>query len=85
MRNPNKILLSYNKRQRDFVVGYPRKCDANLVMNKVIGDILEWDLQKAVDRDFYSFKVFNLKDELEKRGYDITTLRFSIELKKDVH
>ncbi len=80
--NERKLSLIYDKRQKDFVVKYPLRCDGSLIMHKLIGDVLEWDANKMLKHDRYSYKIFNLKDELEKRGYDLSTLKFSIELKK---
>lgn len=79
----DKITLSYNKAQKDFVVAYPRKADGNLVMSHIINNILAFSLEKQSKHEFYAFNTFNLKEELENRGYDITTLKFSIELKHE--
>lgn len=78
--NPDKLSLIWDKKQKDFVIKYPRKCDGMLIFHKICSDVLEWDMEKNRKYEDYCFKKFNLKDELEKRGYDITTLRFSIEL-----
>jgi hypothetical protein len=77
-----KLQLFYHKGMKDFIFSYPRKCDGNLIVNHLIQDVLKFKVRKNED-DFYNFDTFNLKEELEKRGYDITTLKFSIELKKD--
>ena len=82
-RNPNKILLSYDKRQKDFVVGYPRKCDGNLILNTILGDVLHYNYFKT-EEEPRDYRIFNLKEELDKRGYDLTTLKFSIELKEPI-
>ena len=74
----NKLSLIWDKRQKDFVVKYPRRCDGNLIMNTIINDILKFN---AMNRNFYN--KFNLKEELEKRGYDLTTLKFEIKLKEN--
>ena len=71
--------LIWSKKQKDFVVKYNRKCDGNLVLNHILGDILRFDLMKYGKEIPYTS--FNFKDELEKRGYDLTTLKFSIDLK----
>ena len=76
-----KLSLIWDKRQKDFVVKYPRQCDGNLVMGHIIGDVLKWDLGK-VDNNPHNYSIFNLKNELEKRGYDTSTLKFSIEKKR---
>lgn len=79
---PNKIYLHYNKRQKDFIVYYPRKCDGNLILNHILGDILRFDLIKW-SKGKIPYTSENFKEELERRGYDLTTLKFSIELKKE--
>jgi hypothetical protein len=78
----DKLTLSYNKRQKDFIIAYPRRCDGALILNTIIGDILKWGGIVSNHKEPYNFEVFNLKEELERRGYDLTTLKFSIELKK---
>lgn len=80
--NENKLSLIYDKRQKDFVVKYPRRCDGALIINKLVGDVLVWDLNKTIERERINYRVENLKEELESRGYDLSTLKFSIELKK---
>ena len=49
-----------------------QRCDRALMMDVICSDSLNWK----------SEVVPSLMDELEKRGYDLDTLRFSIE-KKD--
>jgi hypothetical protein len=80
--NESKLSLIYDKRQKDFVVKYPRRCDGALLLNKIVGDMLLWDFNKTITKEHPNYRVENLKDELESRGYDLTTLKFSIELKK---
>lgn len=79
----DKLTLSYNKAQKDFVVAYPRRCDGALALNHIVGDILRYKLPDDDTRYPYNWIKENFKDELEKRGYDLTTLKFSIELKKE--
>jgi hypothetical protein len=78
----NKIYLHYDKRQKDFVAYYPRKCDGGLVLSHILGDILRFDLTKWGEGKI-PYTTENFKKELEQRGYDLTTLKFSIELKKE--
>ena len=80
--NENKLSLIYDKRQKDFVVKYPRRCDGALIINKLVGDVLVWDLQKTIAKERINYRVENLKEELESRGYNLSTLKFSIELNK---
>jgi hypothetical protein len=76
--NRNKLSVIYDKRQKDFVVKYPRNCDGHLAMGHLVGDILRYSPLKKP----YPFEVENFVKELEARGYDIETLKFSIELKQ---
>ena len=81
-RNAKKLTLAYNKRQKDFVVYYPRSPDGHLVLYHLLNDILQFDLTKW-GKGKIPYETFNFKKELEKRGYDLSTLKFSIELKDD--
>ena len=80
--NPNRLLLIFDKRQNDFIVKYPRRCDGALAINHLCGDILKHVMPNEKNPPF-NFRVFNLVEELERRGYDTTTLKFSIELKAE--
>lgn len=80
--NIDKLSLVWDKRQKDFVVKYPRRCDGALLNSHICEDILKHVMPSEKDPPF-NFKTFCLVDELEKRGYDITTLKFSVELKKE--
>lgn len=80
--NRNKLSLIYDKRYKDFVVKYPRSADGNFVMYKLVNDNLEYKL--PTDKSYpFNFDKTNFIEELERRGYDPTTIKFSIELKKD--
>jgi len=78
-----KLSLIYDKRQKDFIVKYPRRCDGNMVLNTLLGDILK-HVMPSEKSPPYNFNVFNFRDELEKRGYDVKTLKFSVIKKEDV-
>ena len=80
--NIDKLSIIWDKRQKDFVFKYPRRCDGALIVNYILSNILEHDMNSKKEYPF-NFKTFCLKDELELRGYDLTTLKFSIELKKE--
>jgi hypothetical protein len=82
MKN-NKLTLIYDKRQKDFVVHYPARCDGALIFNHFLQDNLSWRFPDKTNDYPFNFVKENFMDELEKRGYDIKTLRFSIELKKE--
>lgn len=78
--NQNKLSFSYSKQQKDFLCRYPRKCDWNL-MFYLFWDILQYDFEK---KTYPNYTIFNVKKELEKRWYDLSTLKFSIELKNNL-
>lgn len=78
---PNKLSYIYDKRQKDFVSRGPRTTDVNLLFY-LFGDILRFDLYKYGKE--VPYEVFNALNELENRGYDLTTIKFSIELKEPV-
>lgn len=80
-RNLDKLSIIFDKRQKDFVVKYPRGSDGALAINTICGDILKHVMPMEKEPPF-NFKVFNFVEELEKRGYDTTTLKFSCELKE---
>jgi hypothetical protein len=80
-RNENKLSVIYDKKQRDFVVKYPRKCDGALAIHHLVGDTLKYKIPDEETRYPYNWVKENFIEELEKRGYDTTTLKFSIELK----
>jgi len=80
--NENKLSVIWDKRQKDFVVKYPRKCDGALAIHHLVGNMLMWDMTKALKREFMCHRTENFKEELEKRGYDLSTLKFSIKLKE---
>jgi len=80
--NKNKLSVIYDKRQKDFVVKYPLKCDGSLAMDHLLGDKLVYKIPKDESNYPFNYEVTNFIKELDKRGYDTTTLKFSIELKK---
>jgi hypothetical protein len=82
--NRNKLSVIYDKRQNDFIVKYPIRCDGALILNHLVNELLLWSMPENADHKQYPYnwRQFNLKDELESRGYDLSTLKFSIELKK---
>ena len=45
--------------------------------------MLVWGGIDGKDKGWQNFKTFNLKEEFEKRGYDITTLKIEIKLKNE--
>lgn len=51
--------------------------------NHLFGNILKWALpiDKHASTFPFNYEISYFIEELEKRGYDITTIKFSIELK----
>ena len=82
--NERKLSVIWDKRQKDFVVKFPRSCDGALAIHHMLKDTLEWRLPDKNNKLEYPFnwEETNFIKELKKRGYDPTTLKFSIELKK---
>ena len=83
-QNLNKLSIIFDKRKNDFFVKYPKRCDGALAINTICGDILKHVMPTEKEPPF-NFEVFNFVKELEARGYDITTLRFSCELKAEIN
>jgi len=79
--NENKLSVIYDKKQMDFVVRYPKPCDGALAIHHLVGDILRYKFPDDETRYPNNWVLENFIKELEKRGYDTTTLKFSIELK----
>lgn len=81
--NPNKLSAIYDKRQKDFVIRSPRRGDGALIYNNLLRDQRIYTGMPDEDGKYYY--MFDFLQELEKRGYDITTFRFSVELKEPIH
>lgn len=79
--NEKKLSVIFDKRQKDFVVKYPRKCDGSLALFHLLNDQMRFELTKWHTSQI-PYETYNFKEDLEKRGYDLSTLKFSIELKK---
>lgn len=56
------LTAQWSKKERDLVFGFPRKCDGHLVYGAFSTTYLQ--------KDFVT--------ELKERGYDLTTLQFSV-------
>ena len=76
-----KATYKYDGRNKDFVATAQNSQDRNLLFY-LFGNILRFNLTKYGSKKEMPFDTFNIKEELEKRGYDLKTLKFSIE-KKD--
>lgn len=73
-----KATYKYDNRNKDFVASAQNAQDRYLLFY-LFGNILTFDLAKY-GREI-PYDTFNIKDELEKRGYDLKTIKFSIEKK----
>jgi hypothetical protein len=76
-----ELKIVWSKKEGDFLIHYPRPEDGRLINNKLIAERLEWGGVEGRDKGWLNYETFNLIDELEKRGYDIKTLKFSVMLK----
>ena len=70
------LTVRWMARFRDYRIFYPRRCDGHLISNALFSKRmglsgLHGPLEKS------------LMEELEARGYDLTTLVFQCQLKKD--
>ncbi len=70
----NKLKIRWDKFENDFMIFYPKKCDGHLAY----GMLSSQHYSKFSDEWEKSFK-----EELEDRGYDLTTLKFEIQKKEE--
>lgn len=77
------LKIRWSKREKDFLIHYPRKCDGALIQSHILGENLHWGGIDGKDKEWLNFKTFSLLKELEERGYDLTTLKFEIKLKSE--
>ena len=84
-RNPNKLMISWSEREQDFMIAYPRKCDGSMIQGRFFHEDMLFDLIHHNTRKpglpYNSRKC--IVDELKERGYNIKTMKFSIELNQD--
>ena len=76
------LKVKWSKKENDLMINYPRRCDGAF-MNYILGNMLVWGGIDGKDKGWQNFNTFNLKEECEKRGYDITTLKIEIKLKNE--
>jgi hypothetical protein len=72
----NKLVVFWSKREDDFLIRYPRSPDGHLAYGHFCAERQRYDYTTrgpVFDPSFVQ--------ELEHRGYDVKTLRFSVELK----
>jgi len=75
----NILSVKWSKKEQDFMINYPRRCDGALV-NQTIFESTRWGGFDGRDKGWLNYEEFNLLEELEKRGYDKTTFKLEIKL-----
>ena len=76
------LKVFWSKKENDLIIQYPRKCDGAL-MNYIFGDILTWGGINGKEKGWSNYETFNFLEELIKRGYDKTTIKFQVKLMDD--
>lgn len=79
----NVLSIKWSKKENDFMINYPRSCDGHLIADAILSDRLRYCIPDKEKPFPYNYEIENLKKELETRGYDLTTLKFRIELKQE--
>lgn len=79
----NILKVKWSKREKDFMVYYPRRCDGALIQHKLFCQQMLFDFDKLNTNQMPYRMEDNFIEELEKRGYDKTTLKFEIKLKEN--
>lgn len=67
----DSLKVKWSKKENDFLISFPRSCDGSLINDYLFNHQYWYDSRMKK----------SLKDELEERGYDLTTIKFSIKLK----
>lgn len=80
-RAEKELRIVWSKKEGDFLIHYPRPEDGRLINNKILAEQLEWGGLEGKDKGWTNYKTFNLIEELDRRGYDTKTLKFTIKLK----
>lgn len=75
------LKLKWSKRDNDFKVYFPKSCDGSFLYS-AFSDRLLYSHEKALKGDRFPFETENLIKQLEERGYDKTTLKVEIKLKR---
>ncbi len=75
----NTLLVRWDEKQQDFKVWFPNKCDGGFIMGVFCNNQICEDCRKKIK--FAGASRETLIEELESRGYDPKTLRFTIKKK----
>ena len=93
--NSLKLRIKWCKKEQDFVVYYPRKCDCGWIIYKILKPRKETSFKSETSKEDYpnwtlignvdSFQGMGLFEvdfikELTERGYDKTTLKFEVQI-----
>lgn len=90
--NVMKLRIKYCKKEKDFMVYYPRSSDGHFIHSaflskRIIQSIYSYDDDKSYEfmeynghRKLYLWDVFH---DLKDRGYDLTTFKMEITISKD--
>lgn len=77
MNSVKKLSMRWSKRENDMLIRFPRSADGHLVHNVLNCERKSFDfIKKQVDW------LPSFVNELKKRGYDVTTLKFEVTLKE---
>jgi hypothetical protein len=76
--NHNKLVVFWSKRERDFLIRFPRSCDGHLAHYVFAGERQRITYGEEREREGPVVWDPSFVQDLEKRGYDTTTLRFEV-------
>lgn len=84
MKEIRKLKVKWSKREKDFMVYYPRRCDGALIQGKLFHKQMIFDYLAFLRGEECPYNMEeDFIEELEKRGYDKTTMKFEISLKQE--
>jgi hypothetical protein len=91
--NKLKLKVFWSKKEQDFMVSYPRKCDGGWILHRLFGSTTtilsnttgeDCGLKKVAPASHNPYlSIFEVEDfvqELIKRGYDKTTIKFEVQI-----
>jgi hypothetical protein len=79
----DKLRYRWNAKLRDFWISYPRSADGHLIAGHFGGKRMAADYGGPGPSRIVFDPSFTA--ELEARGYDLTTLKFEVRMKKCIH
>lgn len=77
----DKLVVFWSKREKDFLIRYPRSCDGHLAYGVFCSERRRPNYQRNAENPTPWEWDPSFVKELEARGYDTTTLRFSVQRK----